>query len=216
MKLKHLFTYLCFLATSFLFAQSQFIHVDQFGYLPDASKVAVLANPQQGFNSNLSYSAPSTLEVRNAQNDAVVFSGSPSMWNSGNTHADSGDKGWWFDFSNLQTEGDYYIYDATSGERSAVFNISPNVYANVMKDAGRMFFYNRCNYAKAAPYAEANWTDETNFLNNLQDANCRFYTDRDNASTERDLSGGWFDAGDFNKYVTFAEGAVHDLLVGVP
>lgn len=51
-----------------------------------------------------------------------------------------------------------------------------------------------------------------NFMNPLQDANCRNIFDRDNAALERELSGGWFDAGDYNKYVTFASSSVHDLL----
>jgi len=65
---------------------------------------------------------------------------------------------------------------------------------------------------KAAPYAGANWTDNDNFRNDLQDANCRFVNDRTNASLERDLTGGWFDAGDYNKYTTFANSTVHMLL----
>ena len=51
-----------------------------------------------------------------------------------------------------------------------------------------------------------------NFTNPLQDADCRYVYDAENAALEKDLTGGWFDAGDYNKYVTFAHTAVHDLL----
>jgi len=75
-----------------------------------------------------------------------------------------------------------------------------------------MFFYNRCNFAKQAPYAEPGFSDGVAFSNNLQDANSRYVLDKNNAATEKNLSGGWYDAGDFNKYVTFADRVMHDLL----
>jgi len=191
---------------------SPFIHVDQFGYYPDAEKVAVLSDPQTGQNAGLSFSPSATVEIRDAGTDAMVWSGAPSQWNGGQTQATSGDRGWWLDFSNLTALGEYYIFDPNSGERSAVFEVGASVYDDVMKDAGRAFFYNRCNAPKAAPYAEANWTDGMNFNNALQDTECSYVNDRENASLRRDLSGGWFDAGDYNKYVTFAQGAVQPLL----
>lgn len=207
--------YLIFLLFSFSILNAQispFIHVDQFGYLPDAEKVAVLSDPQVGFNSNENYTPSNELEVRNAINNQLVFTGNIAVYNNGNTEASSGDRGWWFDFSEVTQPGNYYIYDVANDERSAEFSIAENVYLEVFKNAGRMFFYNRCNFPKEAPYAEDNWTDGNNFLNNLQDANCRFIGDPNNSNLEKDLSGGWFDAGDYNKYITFTEGTLHDLL----
>ena len=191
---------------------SPFIHVDQFGYTTNTSKVAVLSDPQVGYNANDSYTPSALLELRNAVNDAVVFSAPPTLWNGGNTHAQSGDKGWWFDFSNFTTPGTYYVFDAANNQKSAVFDIADDMYGNVLKATGRMFYYNRCNIEKTAPYAENGWTDGTSFTNNLQDANCRFIYNPNNASLEKDLTQGWFDAGDYNKYVTFANSAVHNLL----
>ncbi len=191
---------------------SKFIHVDQFGYMPNASKVAVISDPQTGFNASDNYTPSATLELRNASNDAVVFSGAPSIWDNGNTHSQSGDKGWWFDFSTYVTPGTYYVYDPGNDESSAAFEIGTDVYTSVLIATFKMFYYNRCNASKVAPYAGSNWTDGGNFENNLQDANCRYYLEPNNASLEKDLTGGWFDAGDYNKYVTFASSAVHMLL----
>lgn len=186
------------------------MHVDQFGYLPEAVKVAVISNPQQGYNSHLSFEPSAELQVIN-EAGAVVFSGSPEVWNGGGIHAQSGDRGWWFDFSPVAQPGTYYIFDPIQQERSGTFFIDDQVYQPVLKAAGRMFYYNRCNAAKPEVYA-GQWTDEVSFLNPLQDANCRYIGDPGNASSEKDLSGGWFDAGDYNKYVTFASSAVHNLL----
>ncbi len=191
---------------------SKFIHVDQFGYLTTAEKVAVISNPQSGYNAADSYIPGSTIELRDFISDAMIYSGAPSIWNSGMTHSQSGDQGWWFDFSSVETSGTYYINDPSSNEKSGPFTISENPYAEVLNAALRAFYYNRCNDTKEIPFAESGWTDTDNFLNSGQDANCRYVNDRENAILEKDLSGGWFDAGDYNKYVTFAHSAVHNLL----
>ncbi|MCB0762712.1 MAG: glycoside hydrolase family 9 protein [Flavobacteriales bacterium] len=188
-----------------------FIHVDQFGYHTDAEKVAVISNPQVGYNAASSYTPGPTLEVRTAASATVVFSGTPQAWNGGGVHDQSGDAGWWFDFSDFDTPGGYYIYDPTTEATSAVFEIWDEVYVGVMKAAGRMFYYNRCNAVKDAQHAGI-WWDELCFSHPLQDENCRFIEDPGNASLERSMPGGWFDAGDYNKYVTFAHSAVHNLL----
>ena len=198
-----------------LFGNAQigdFIHVDQFGYLPTAEKVAVISNPQVGYNSSMSFNPTNNLVVKNAINNQTVFTAAIQIWDSGNTHTNSGDIGWWFDFSALQSPGDYYIADTVNNQRSFTFSIDSNAYYKAFKDAGRMFFYNRCNYSKSAPYADTKWTDANNFLNTLQDGDCHRIHDSLNQYPVRDLTGGWFDAGDYNKYVTFAYSAIHNLL----
>ncbi|MEM9722891.1 MAG: glycoside hydrolase family 9 protein [Bacteroidota bacterium] len=193
-------------------APPTYLQVDQFGYLPNSSKVAVLHNPVNGFNASDQYTPGSTIEVRNAQSEAVVFSGSPIAWNGGATHDQSGDQGWWFDFSSVQQVGEYYLRDVTNGQKSAKFRIDEQVYSPILKASMRMFYYNRCNMAKESPYAEPNWRDGPSFNNDFQDYNTRYIYDVSNTDLEKDLSGGWFDAGDFNKYVTFADYAMHNLL----
>jgi hypothetical protein len=188
------------------------IHVNQIGYTPGAQKVAVLADPQTGFNSAESYTPPTTLEVRVAGTGAIVFTGARTVWNAGATDAQSGDKVWWFDFSALTTPGQYYIFDTTANARSDVFEISPTVYREVLKHAVRMFYYQRSGFAKAAPYTNLKWADGPAFLAANQDPAVRLVTDQGNAATERDLRGGWFDAGDYNKYTLFAHYALLHLL----
>ncbi|MEM7367475.1 MAG: glycoside hydrolase family 9 protein [Bacteroidota bacterium] len=205
--------FLLFACFSCIRAQiSSFIHLDQFGYLPEANKFAVLSDPQVGFNANDSYSPSAQIELRDALTDSVIMSLQPIPWNAGATHDQSGDKGWWVDFSDLEARGTYYLIDVLQDERSAEFEIRPSVYEAVLMAAARMFYYNRCNFPKQAPYAESGWTDAISFTHALQDAQCRFIDDPANASLEKELAGGWFDAGDYNKYVTFAQSAVHNLL----
>jgi len=211
--MRYLIFSIAFLLINFLsYAQSQFIHVDQFGYYNDAPKVAVLSNPQTGYNSALSYTAPANLEVIDNNTMQVVFTASPTVWNGGSTHSQSGDSGWWFDFSSVTQSGEYYVNDPVNNEQSAVFVINDNPYLEVLKASVKMFYYNRCNMPKTAPSADANWVDGDNFNNALQDYNCRYIYDSSNATLEKDLSGGWFDAGDYNKYIPFVYNVAHNLL----
>lgn len=186
------------------------IHIDPFGYLPDMRKVAVLANPQEGFNAGESYQPGNTLEVLNLD-DEVVFSAAPQQWNFGLTDPVSGDKGWILDFTALTTPGAYRISDPETGVLTEWFTISDAVYNNAMTQAGRMFFLNRCSAEK--PIANAYpWDDTASFNNPGQDTECTFVGTPTDNTTARDLHGGWFDAGDYNKYITFAESAVANLL----
>jgi len=202
--------FLLILNPLYLLAQtSDFIHIDQFGYKPNHTKVAVISNPQTGFNASQSYTPSNSLELRNAVTDAVVFSGAPTTWNNGTTHSQSGDKGWWFDFSSVIQTGEYYIFDVANNERSSKFNINNNVYNEVLITASKAFYYNRCGIAKNTPFTLNGFTDAMSFS---QDTQARDVHQQNNTSTAKDMSGGWFDAGDYNKYVTFAEAPVHDLL----
>ena len=86
-----------------------FIVVDQFGYLPQAKKVAVIRVPQIGFDSLQSFSPGNSYALVNAVTSAHIFTAQPTQWNNGKTDPSSGDKCWWFDFSSVSTTGTYYI-----------------------------------------------------------------------------------------------------------
>jgi hypothetical protein len=188
------------------------ILVDQFGYRPHDPKVAVIRNPQIGYDSAQKFSPREPYQVRRAGDGAVVFSGALTQWNHGAMEPSSGDSGWWFDFSSVVAPGTYFVFDKGNNVRSPIFRIDQQVYKDVLKAAVRMFFYQRSGFAKQRPYADACWTDEAAYLGPDQDTEARDITDRGNAGKARNLSGGWFDAGDTNKYVTFAAPAVHQLL----
>ncbi|MFP4845378.1 glycoside hydrolase family 9 protein [Winogradskyella sp. PE311] len=199
-----------FLCPLFCVAQhSDFIHIDQFGYKPSSTKVAVISNPQMGFNSGQSYNPSSTMEVRNTSDNSVVYSGGIVQWDNGNIHSQSGDTGWWFDFSTVTTPGSYYIFDTSTNESSAVFEINDAVYDDLIKITSKMFYYNRAGIEKVEPYVLTPYADAISFA---QDEFARDVYDQGNTSTTKDMRGGWFDAGDYNKYVTFTETTVHDLL----
>jgi hypothetical protein len=190
------------------------IKVDQFGYFTTSRKVAVIADPQVGYNAAETFN-PGTganqYQVRRWDNDAIVFTGTLQQWNGGATHTQSGDRGWWFDFSSVTTAGSYYVFDVVNNVGSFRFDIGDNVYDEVLKQTVRMYFYQRLNFAKQSPYTDPKWADGASYEGANQD---RFATSRfakGNMATAKDVHGGWMDAGDVNKYTTFANSAVIQL-----
>lgn len=197
------------------------IVVDQFGYLPSQTKIAVIRDPQGdsvgtltdgtpivSFDATDSFTPGSLYEVVNAVTNAVVFSAAPVAWNGGTTDPSSGDKAWHFDFSSLTTPGDYFVRDTQRNVKSYTFKVATDVYVPVLKAAVRYFYYQRAGQEKLAIHAGVGWADGASHIGPGQDKNARLYNAKSDASTERDLSGGWYDAGDFNKYTSWAAGYV--------
>ncbi len=192
-----------------------FIRIDQFGYMPEASKVAVIAQAVDGYNAGngLAINPGEKIEVINTATNAVVFSDYAKVWNGGSVDGLSGDRGVWFDFTALKTAGDYRIrltkLDGSVAE-SYDFRIADDVYHVVLRKAVNFFYYQRFNQEKTAEFASGEpWTDAAWFDRPNQEEAVK---ELDNPSSTRDLSGGWLDAGDPNKYVTFAVEPVHALL----
>lgn len=210
--MKPLFFFLALSISAFGQTIDTHFKIDQIGYRPADRKIAVISNPQTGYNAPDPYTPGVTLEVRKVSDNSVVFSGAPVAWNGGATHLQSGDKAWWFDFSSVTTIDDYYINDPANNKRSYAFRIAPDVYNDALKYAVRAYYYQRCGTPKLAAYAGANYTDVTCHEGSLQDLDCRDVTDPSNTSLSRDLSGGWHDAGDYNKYTNFTLATLHYLL----
>jgi endoglucanase len=193
----------------------RYVVVDQFGYRTKHAKVAVLVDPVAGWNAADDYVPGPELEVKRWSDGSVVHRGPSTPWNGGKLDDTAGDRGSWFDFSALATPGLYYVFDAKNGVRSHPFEIADDVYRRVLKTAMRMFYYNRANFEKKAPHAcvgKRCWLHGVDYMGPGQDKEVRSVTERDNPKTARDLSGGWWDAGDVNKYVTFANDAFHQLI----
>ncbi len=188
------------------------IVVDQFGYLPTQEKVAVIRDPQTGYDSADTFTPGTVYDVVNASTNAVVHTGALAAWKAGATDASSGDKAWHFDFSAVTAAGEYFIRDTQRDVKSPTFKIAADVYAPVLRAAVRYFYYQRAGFAKDAQFAGAGWADGASHNGPLQDRNARLFSAPGDASTERDLSGGWYDAGDYNKYTRWHAGYLIDLL----
>ena len=195
--------------------ENRYLVVDQFGYRPDMKKVAILVDPQEGSNAKDEYLPGGTLELRRFSDGVKVLSGKPKLWLGGATQPSSGDRGSWFDFSSVTEPGSYFVYDPLNGVRSVRFDIGKDVYRDVLKAAVRMFYFNRANFAKEKPFACVAgkcWTQGADYMGPGQDEAAHSVLDKNNDQTARDLSGGWWDAGDTDKYTTFTDSVIHQLL----
>lgn len=191
---------------------SAHIVVDDFGYRPNAEKVAVVREPVTGFDSGEPFDPGASYALVDAFTGEQVLTAPLVPWNGGAEDPSSGDRASFFDFSSVTAPSAYYVLDTERGVRSPVFVVSADVYREVLKHAVRTFFYQRAGCEKAAAHAGAAWADGASHLGPGQDAEARLFSAPNDASTERDLSGGWYDAGDFNKYTNWTADYVVDLL----
>jgi len=184
------------------------IVVDQFGYLPKSRKVAVVRNPQAGYDGSATFTPDKSYGLIEIPTGKVVGTTSLSVWNSGSTDQTSGDKAWWFDFSAVEAPGKYAVVDFEKGIRSPSFTINEHVYRDAMKHTLRAFYYQRAGFEKKAEFAGLSWADKASHLGPWQDAESRPWgAGRSNPfakSLIKDLRGGWYDAGDYNKYTSWA------------
>jgi endoglucanase len=192
------------------------IVVDQFGYPVKSKKIAVIRDPQVGFDSSAAFVPSGSYALIELSTGNVVKKGSPVVWKGGATDPTSGDKAWWFDFSEVEVPGRYAVVDLEKGVRSADFSIGNHVYRDVMKHALRVFFYQRAGFEKSPEFAGKPWADKASHLGPGQDPESRPWSEGRLSlfakSSTKDLRGGWYDAGDFNKYTSWTARYIITLL----
>ena len=71
---------------------TDFIVIDQFGYLPDSRKVAVIRDPQVGFDADQDFDPGSWYALVDAASGELVYRAKPLSWKNGlsdGNHPDS-------------------------------------------------------------------------------------------------------------------------------
>jgi len=167
------------------------IKIDHFGYRTGDVKIAYFtANPG------------ASVQLHDSSSNALVYTTTniTSLGPDTSSPLIYGDSVWWVDFSPFTTAGRYYLLSPSLSERSYDFNINDSVYQSPMAATLKALYYQRCGTPKASTYAGV-WSDGT--ACHLQDrtataiGGCTFPK---NYGT-LDLSGGYHDAGDYNKYM---------------
>ena len=168
------------------------IYVNQVGYMPGESKIAVST-------------APCSFQIIKTADQKCAFDG---VSTDAGFDAASGEQTYHIDFSGLTTPGTYYILSGT-GEKSPSFAIDKDVYKKVKKDMMKAFYFQRCGCALTAEYAgeythAACHTNPAIFLTD--------YINKTENPQTFDMTGGWHDAGDYGRYSTAAAVALAHLL----
>ncbi len=162
------------------------IFINQCGYKPDSSKIAVMPFECSEFS------------VVNLNGDKV-YSGKVSLYGY---DKNSGDTVYKADFSDFAESGKYRI---TAGEKqSAAFEIGENVYDDLLTDILRAFYFLRCGDGLSEKHAGVYKHGE---------CHKKIACEWDNPQVKKDVSGGWHDAGDYGRYVTAGACALAHLLM---
>ncbi len=188
------------------------IVVDQFGYRTDARKVAVIRSPHKGYDSPVKFEPGVQYTVVDKATGSIVKKGSPTAWHDGAIDPSSGDKAWWFDFSEVTRPGTYTVIDEEKRVHSVEFEIDDTIYRRVLKYALRMFYYQRAGTEKTIATAGSDWADAASHLGAGQDPQSHAWLAKTDPSKVKDLRGGWFDAGDYNKYTSWTARNIVELL----
>ncbi len=189
------------------------IVLDQFGYRPDDTKIVRVRQPVDGFDAGAGQAPRKTYYVRRAGSKEMVSTFALGANEDAPADPLSGDRVWPLDISRITEPGEYFITSDDDVQVSPIFTVGKDVYKPVLREAFRTFYYQRAGIAKSAPEAGADWSDAASHLGPKQDSEARLFSAPDDKSTERDLQGGWFDAGDYNQYTNWTADQCRTLLI---
>lgn len=167
-------------------AQTQSIHLNQIGFYPSAPKIAVIA--------------PSTSKTRffilDLAKGDTVFRGQLS---ASRPNPLSGKSSQIADFSSLQKVGKFQFHLA-NGTHSFAFSIAAVVHQDLAKGVLKSYYFQRMSTALPDAYAGA-WARPFGHPDDKVLVHPSAASSARPAGFEISAPGGWYDAGDYNKYV---------------
>lgn len=172
-------------------SQTGAIRINQIGYYPTANKIAIVV-----------FTKASTFEVVSVPDNKVEFTGNLSaevFWK------DAGDSVKRADFSAFNKIGTYKIRIPEFGE-SYPFEISNTVLRKPAYASLKSYYYQRSSYELTAPFAGL-WARPAGH----PDTECILHSST-GKSGKISSPGGWYDAGDYGKYVINAGISVASML----
>ena len=170
------------------YSPAEDIHVDQLGYRPGDPKKAVIPESADAF------------KIVRISDGAVMFSGSASapMASLGSLETVRV-----ADFTGLDQPGEYYL--CAGKGRSYPFLIDENPYGDLRMATLDFFHYQKCGVdLEAGAWSHPSCHDALAFV---------LDTEGEKTGEEKDVSGGWHDAGDYSRYVVPAAQTVAQLLL---
>jgi endoglucanase len=170
---------------------SESIRVNQVGYFPGLIKTFTLADIEA-----------SSFQVV-SEEGKVVYKGAmveTGIWEPSGEKLSTGD------FSNFTTEGRYFIHIPDIGN-SYTFSISNDIYSEAAIDALRTFYFQRTGMEM-----EEKYLGSFSRPGGIYDDTCYFHPSSGKSEGFISSPGGWYDAGDYGKYVVNAGIAMGSML----
>lgn len=163
---------------------------NQVGYLPQGRKMAVLTAGEHF----------KVIKAESGRDDGQIIMEGDAQ--DAGVDAASGDYVRVADFSRITQDGTYYVQNEL-GEQSHGFRIGQDVYRAIQKDMTKALYYQRCGCELQEAYAGV-YTHPVCHAHKAV-----LWADR---GVEKEVSGGWHDAGDYGRYISPAAVAVGHLL----
>lgn len=202
--------------------QYPYIKVNQVGYTCNGNK-----NAKVSCFKKFGSLSGKRFEIVNQETEEVVFS--DVLSNSTTDTKISGEDIYEINFNSVTQQGTYYIRipDAnlnvsaltprdkennlkTDTLISVTFKISDDIYNEMLSDMSKYYYYQRQGLDLQEKYAQQ-FARENLHPN---DISVKRWSDRNNPSAETfDVLQGWYDAGDYGKYVSPAATSVENLLL---
>ncbi|PWJ55541.1 endoglucanase [Dyadobacter jejuensis] len=174
------------LETSWGYAQSSTsIRLNQVGFYPHAPKVAVVVNP-----------TGTEFVVKDARTKKVALKGELGKELENQF---SGKKSRVADFSGLKKQGEFYI-EIVGGAKSANFKINKRVHQEVAAAALKGFYYQRASTALPEQYA-GKWARQAGHPDDRVAIHASAISSSRPEGSVMSAPQGWYDAGDYNKYI---------------
>lgn len=178
-------------------ASTEMILINQVGYLPDARKVALIRSGAEEF------------EVIDAVTGKIVFSapaGEPRYWEM------SGDTVRTADFSALTATGTYRLCLAGTESCSGDFRIAADVYTEIAKASVKSFYLNRSGFEITEEFG-SKWARPAGHPDTVVMVHSSAASRSRPEGTIISSPGGWYDAGDYNKYIVNSSITNYTLLL---
>lgn len=173
------------------------IHVNQVGFLPEDNKIAVITHKATG-----------EFKVVAQTTQQVVFSA--ELTQTGRWSL-SGEDVSIADFSQLKQEGDYRL-ELDDGSQSALFSINLLAYSKVHDASLKAYYFNRASTALSQEYAGP-WTRELGHPDTQVMIHSSAASDKRPEGSIISAPKGWYDAGDYGKYVVNSGISTYTLLL---
>ena len=195
----------CAIVSGNAFAES--IKLNQIAYSPNSSKIAVVPAFSKQQKSEQQNSSANSFRVIDINSDEVVFKGtlgSAKVWEY------SGETVRLADLSGLNAVGSYRVLSGAS-QQSHVFDIAEKPLLDVHNAAAKAFYFNRSamavTQAQGGDFARAAGHLDVSVVVHRSAA-----TKQRPAGTVLSASKGWYDAGDYGKYVVNSGISTYTLL----
>jgi endoglucanase len=199
LKIKDLLLILVFTQISILASSQSLtydIRLNQLGFLPNSVKLAAVVNAQTD-----------SFKVMNSDLSDIVFEGEllPAMYYSA-----SDENVRLADFT-LMTEPGNYVLVIDGLGKSVPFEVSEDVFINLSKATLKYYYFNRASMPIESEYG-GKWAREAGHPDTEVVVLPSAASATKPAGTKISTPGGWYDAGDYNKYIISSGIPVFTLL----